>query len=179
MVFNLNTLAMIKLTKSKLTEIVSEEVTRINKIKDLIDKKKILQEAIKSFEEKGDIDEVSWQGIKNAFSFGGHKAGQAIDSANKAIDKKVNSVGRTIGKKAAAVGGAVSDFSKGVDKAMTQGDVATYENKIKDLFIKLNKMVHNLNAKQQKLGMKPTTLKSIMFKAANSAKTQMAENKKV
>ena len=186
-------------------KIISEEIVRFEKIKNLEDKKKQLSEAINLLESGEQLDEFSWQGIKNAVGLGGKKAadlgasaGKAVadkaSAVNKGIDNKVNALGKTIGKQAAAIGDKISTGYNSVDSsmkqlgselsnAMTAGDIHTIEVKIEKMFMELQKMVSALNQKQQKLGVKPTTMNSILFKVMGkkpkkSAAPQLAETKK-
>jgi len=224
---------MAKLTKSQLTQIINEEVSKMKKIETLNGQKKSLQEAIKVLEEGGDLDEISWEGLKNAFKFGGKEAGKAAGAVDKAVGDKVHAAGKAIGNKAAAVGSAVADkahavgsavsnkaaavadkahavgsavsskaaavadtfktgyqtldkglkdFGTGLDHAMTAGDVKTLKGKMQNLFISLDKMVKELNKKEEKLGMPLTTMKGLLFTTANKSKktapAPMAESKK-
>ena len=167
--------------KEAIKKIISEEIERLEKIKSLQVQKKQLSEAIKLIEEGGEIDEISWQGIKNAVGFGAKTASNVGSSINKGIDKKIHSAGKAIGNQVAKVADKIStgyhtiddgltQFGNDLGKAMTAGDVQALEAKMTKMFIKLDKLVSKLNEKQVKLGVKPTTMKSLLFKAANKAK---------
>lgn len=175
--------------KEAIKKIISEEIARFEKIKTLQAKKKQLSEALNLLEE-GKLDEISWQGIKNAVGFGGNKAaevgaaaGNAVankaSAINQGINKKVQNVGKKIGHAAASVGDSASQFKQGLSAEMTKGDIATIKIDLSKRFDQLVSLVKDLNKKQVKLGIKPTTLKSFLFKYGNQAvkKPAIAESK--
>ena len=164
--------------KETIKKIISEELEKFEKIKNLQAKKKQLSEAIKLIEEGGEIDEWSFQGLKNSLGFAGKKAADAGSAINKGIDNKVNAVGKAIGKKYAATADSVNQFKKGMSDAMTAGDIQAIEKDLVNRFDKLVALVKDLNIKQKKLGIKPTPLNSFLLKYGNKAKAQIAETKK-
>ena len=212
-------------SKQLIKKIISEEIARFEKIKSLELKKKQLQEALNLLE-SGEMDEISWQGIKNAVGFGGKKAAEVGSAVGQSAGKAVGDAAASVGKKAAAAGNAVvnavdkkvtninnkvdaagkaisdkatqiknkittgyqnldaglSQFSKDLSNAATAGDIQTLESKMTKMFSELQTIIGKLNEKQTKLGVKPTTMKSILFKVANTKKQapmqQVAEGKK-
>ena len=188
--------------KDLVKKVINEEVEKFSKLKSLELKKKTIQEALKSLESGKQLDEISWQGLKNAVGFGGKKAADLGNSAGKAvankaseinknIDNKVNAIGKKVGNKAAEIGDKFStsynsmqsnlkQFGQGLSNAATAGDIQALEVKMEKIFFDLQKMVSELNKKQIKLGIKPTTLRGILTRAANKYKSapQIAENKK-
>ena len=174
--------------KVAIKKIISEEIARLEKIKSLQAKKKQLSEAIKLLGESDEIDEWSFQGLKNSLGFAGKKAGDAATSAGasvgNAVAKKATDLGNKVATKATNIANKVvtgyntldtglKQFSSDMGKAMTAGDIQNLEGKLVKIFQNLESLVKELNQKQTKLGVKPTTMKSLLFKAANKAKSNI------
>lgn len=187
---------MEKITKSELKQIISEEIARAKKIKELQEKKKVLQGAIKKMEEGEDLDEISWGGVKSALGFAGKKAGEAVGSATQKAGEAVGSVTQ---KASSALEKAqtklktglvtldkgVKDFGAELSAAATKGDIQDLNDKINNVLANIVKMGEELNKKEEKLGLPLTKMKSRLMSAANKLKTVspsskpvMAENKK-
>lgn len=187
---------MKNITKLELKQIISEEVVRAKKIKELQEKKKFIQESIKKIEDGEDLDEISWNGVKSALGFAGKKAGEAVDSAAQKAGDAVSSatqkatsaldkVQTKLKTGLATLDKGVKDFGAELSAAATKGDIEDLNVKINNLITNIVKMVGELNKKEIKLGLPPTKMRSRLVSAANKLKsvspsTQpvVAENKK-
>jgi len=201
-IFNyLNKKNMAKITKLELKQIISEEVARVKKIKDLQEKKKVLQEAIEKMEDGEDLDEISWGGVKSALGFAGKKAGETVGSvvqkAGGAVGSAAQKAGEAFGSAAQKAGSAlektqtklktglatldkgVKDFGAELSAAATKGDVQDLNNKINNLLANVVKMGEELNKKEIKLGLPPTKMKSRLTTVGNKIKTVSTSSKPV
>jgi DNA repair exonuclease SbcCD ATPase subunit len=188
---------MATIKKSEIKQIISEEIARAKNIKSLEAKKKMLEEAIKKMEEGEELDELSFQGIKNALNLGGKKVGDAASAAGQKVGATAEKFGSAVASK---VDDAVKKFKTGYvnlenglkelgkefDTAMTKGDVDALQNKVTNVFADLQVIVDKLNEKRKKLGMKPVTILGLLNTARAKAKSAglsnsasvVAENKK-
>ena len=64
------------------------------------------------------LDEISWNGLKNVGKFWGNKAGNAAKSAGQAIGNKAASVGQAIGDKAVSAGQAIGNKATSMGQAI-------------------------------------------------------------
>lgn len=187
---------MEKITKSELTKIISEEITRAKKIKSLQEKKKFLEEAIQKAENGEELEEISWNGVKSALGFAGKKAGDAVGKAGEAVGKTADSAIKKVGSALdktqtkfktglATLDKGVKDFGAELSAAATKGDIEDLNKKINNLIVNIVKMGEELNKKEIKLGLPPTIMKSRLMSAGNrikavipGSKPVVAENKK-
>ena len=160
----------IKISKSELNKIIQEEVERFNRIKQLEENKKQLEEALQRLNEGEDIDE-GWfnnmtAGMGNLRKVAANKAGQAVaGAANKmghavgnvanqavqgvkqfgqGIKQDVVGAGQDIAAGARKVGSAVGGAASAVKNTYQQGVV----NQMK---IDIPKQIEQLKEKQQQL----------------------------
>jgi hypothetical protein len=162
---------MAKITKSELKQIISEEVARAKKIKELQEKKKVLQEAIKKMEEGEDLDEISWGGVKSALGFAGKKAGEAVGSVTQKASSALDKAQTKLKTGLATLDKGVKDFGAELSAAATKGDIQDLNDKINNVLANIVKMGEELNKKEVKLGLPPTKMKSRLMSAANKLKT--------
>lgn len=188
---------MATIKKSEIKQIISEEIARAKNIKSLEAKKKMLEEAIKKMEEGEELDELSFQGIKNALNLGGKKVGDAASAAGQKVGATAEKFGSAVASKVDAavkkfktgyvnLENGLKELGKEFDTAMTKGDVDALENKVTNVFADLQVIIDKLNEKRKKLGMKPVTILGLSNTARAKAKSAglsnsasvVAENKK-
>jgi hypothetical protein len=165
---------MEKITKLELKQIISEEVARAKKIKELQEKKKVLQEAIKKMEEGEDLDEISWKGVKSALGFAGDKATSAATGAAQKVSGAVSSTldkAQTKFKTGlATLDKGVKDFGAELSAAATKGDIEDLNEKIIKLLDSVVVMFNELNKKESKLGLPQTKIQSVLMSSVAKAK---------
>jgi hypothetical protein len=181
---------MATIKKSEIKQIISEEIARAKNIKSLEAKKKMLEEAIKKMEEGEELDELSFQGIKNVLGLGGKKVGDAASAAaekvGSAVASKVDAAVNKFKTGYVNLENGLKELGKEFDTAMTKGDIDALGNKVTNVFADLQVIVDKLNAKRTKLGMKPVTILGLLNTARAKAKSAglsnqtpvVAENKK-
>lgn len=127
-----------KLTQSELKQIIKEEAQNFIKNKQLQERKRIVESALRKLEEGNDLtqeelDEISFGGLRAAAGAIGGKIKGAVNQAGSAIKKGADQAGAAIKKGADDVKQA---YKTGADKAKyekSQAELAKIAEKIVQL----------------------------------------------
>src|ERR1035437_4359404 len=92
-----------KITKTELLQIIKEEAGKLKKKSALIAERAEIQKQLNESE----LDELSWQGIKNVGKTAGGMLGRAAGRAGSAVANKVGQAGSAVAGAAKSAGQAV------------------------------------------------------------------------
>ena len=189
----------ITIKHSELTQIIKEGVQKEIQTKKLLEQKKFVETCINKLErgqllsesEQKQLDELSWQGVKNVFKTGGAMAGKAVAGAAQKTGQAVAGAAQKAGQAVAGAGQAVAGAVKtSTDKAInavhtkyttieqgvnqiaaelgqaaTKGDISSIKQNLGNMFTKTIGLIKKLNEKEAKLGVPITKYQSMIMKA--------------
>ncbi len=154
-----------KITRTQLEQLIKEEISRINRIKELEEKKQQLSEAVQKLEEGQDIDEL-FGGISHLFK----KAGQGIASGAKSLGNSALQGAKALGKDAADSASQAYQDVKGVGQNIVQtykqGEEIQAKKQAQAKIANVHSQIKQLLNQYQQLTGKPFNSKAVAGPAA-------------
>lgn len=128
---------------------------------------KMVSDMLKVFEDFQNLNEISWQGLKNV----GNLAKQAIGNTGQNIVDKTKETISNVSDKVNKTFNTTSTYFKNIydsiSDEMTKGDIDNLESKILGTAQEISFLVSKINDKRIKLGLPPTKTKSVLLSIMN------------